>query len=79
MSDKTMMLTATITSLTALVGAGTVFVKKLKDFKKAILNLEEALFHAHGRNQELTQQLAKSQTPAKKATATKKAAPKKEA
>ena len=78
MSDKTMMMTTVITSLTALVGASTVFVKRLKGLKKAIVDLETALFHADNKNKELASQAAaKAAEPvAKKAPAAKKATPK---
>ena len=81
MSDKTMMVTTVITSLTALVGASTVFIKRLKGLKKAITSLEDALFHAHGKNQALSQQLqeaktvVKTEVVAKKVPVAKKAAP----
>lgn len=77
MSDKTMLVTAIITSLTALVSASTVFIKKLKVLKKAIVDLETALFHADNKNKELAQQLTKPVETAKKATATKKSTSKK--
>ena len=72
MSDKTMLVTAVITSLTALVSAATVFVKKLKGLKKAIIELENALFHADAKNKELSQKLTEVNAPAKKAAAPKK-------
>ena len=77
MSDKTMMVTTVITSLTALVGAGTVFIKKLKVLKKAIMDLERDLFHANNTNVELTKKLAVVPTTVRKTATPKKAAPKK--
>ena len=88
MSDKTLMATALVTSLTGLAGAVTGFLKKLKTLKKA----EEALFHSATENQDLVKQIeeltavvaslsAQAQAvaevvkPARKAPA-KKAAPK---
>ena len=74
MSDKTMLVTTVITSLTALVSAATVFVKKLKVLKKAVADLEQALFHADSKNKELTVNLTAAAAPAKKAAAPKKKA-----